>query len=260
VVAASDRHLFVDVNGDVQESVDAGAHFRTVLRRVATAQIAVVGSEIWVLSACPVDEEPRCVASLDTRALAGGSWHQVAIPKGHWTYMHATNARHVQLMSIGSAAITLDGGHTWRAERLPCTDVHQADMTLPNTGAGYVECRGPGAGGMAYDFVYRTLDDGEHWAKVHDTWVDGVPGHIAIDDAGEPVLTGDRMAALVSTDDGHTWQKEPPDNGATAGFGELSDIGNAFAETGATGRRPPAFAWSTDLTHWTITRLPFNGR
>ncbi|HEY3832571.1 MAG TPA: hypothetical protein VGO03_09785 [Acidimicrobiia bacterium] len=64
--------------------------------------------------------------------------------------------------------------------------------------------------------------------------------------------------ALVSSDGGRTWHEEPPDNGATSGFGYLTDTGSAFAETGFTGRAPPAFAWSTDLRHWTITPLPFD--
>ena len=50
VVVVNDRHLFVDFDGIVQESVDAGAHFRTVLhrtdargRRASAARLGTVG-------------------------------------------------------------------------------------------------------------------------------------------------------------------------------------------------------------------------
>src|SRR6185312_15629144 len=129
--------------------------------------------------------------------------------------MHATTARHVQLMAVASAAITLDGGRTWRAQRLPCSAQHQADMTLPSFGAGYLICNGPGAGGEDDILVYRTLDNGAHWVKVHSGLVPGDPAHVAIDSGGQPVLTGGRVASLVSSDGGHTWRRaEPPGSGA----------------------------------------------
>jgi len=258
---------------DVASTTDGGRHWRLAsLTTPSTPEIAAVqpvGTSVWALVGCVsggAGTKDPCRGHLAVSTDIGQTWATLASgptlsgdtyalsrADAQLAYAHATT--YLPGPDDPGIAVTSDGGRTWSYRHDPCTAPIGETLVAHSRSALWLFCAGEPGAGQQLKQIFRSTDQGRHWA--------GVVNHLSHFDAGlfpgsgylndlEVVSATTAWVALYrggvwsTHDGGHAWT-EAPIRGSELLADQIS-----FIDANHGWAREDGVLWrTTDGTHWT---------
>jgi photosystem II stability/assembly factor-like uncharacterized protein len=263
---------------DVASTTDGGGHWRlanlTTPSTPDVADVQAVGTSVWALVGCvgrgAGTAEP-CRGHLAVSSDTGRTWTTLATgptlsgdtstlsrADARLAYVHAST--YLPEPSDPGIAVTSDGGHTWAYRQDPCTAPIGETLVAHRRGDLWLFCAGEPSAGQQLKQVFRSTDQGRHWAGVVDHHSHSDPGRFPgsgyLNDV-EVVSATTAWVALYrggvwsTADGGHAWT-EAPIRGS-----ELLADQVSFTDPNHGWAREDGVLWhTTDGTHWTPLNQP----
>jgi photosystem II stability/assembly factor-like uncharacterized protein len=131
--------------------------------------IAVVGSDIWLARACPLDPEGPCTNGVEHSSDAGRTWAQLSaqpfLSVSFGDRSHGWGVAPAPLGGTTPAVFrTADAGGTWTPIQSLCGFTGEpVAVSFPTPTRGWLACDSDLGAGSAVKGIWETTDGGAHW-------------------------------------------------------------------------------------------------